>query len=99
VDEKRTLDLGYAFDLAAERTQLAERRVSDREREYDVEIKLRNRKPIPVTIVVEEAVGGDTVLLKQSHPSTRKDSGTLQFRIDVPAGHEVVLTYTARQRW
>jgi hypothetical protein len=99
VDEKRTLDLGYTFDLAAERRQMAERRVSDREREYDVELRLRNRKSSPVSIVVEEGIGGDTTLLKQSHPSTRKDAGTLQFTIDVPAGREVVLTYTARQRW
>jgi hypothetical protein len=99
VDEKRTLDLGYAFDLAAERRQLAERRVGDREREFDVEVRLRNRKQVPASIVVEESLGGDTVLLKQSHPSTRKDSATVQFRIDVPAGREVVLTYTARQRW
>jgi hypothetical protein len=99
VDEKRTLDMGFAFDLAAERHQLAERRVSDRERESDMEVRLRNRKPIPVTIVVEEGLAGDTVLLKQSHPSTRKDAATVQFRLDVPAGREVVLTYTARQRW
>ena len=99
VDEKRTLDLGFAFDLAAERRQMAERRVSEREREYDVEVRLRNRKTGPVTLVVEESIGGDTTLLKQSHISTRKDAGTLQFKLDVPAGREVVLTYTARQRW
>jgi hypothetical protein len=99
VDEKLTLEVGYAFDLAAERKTLAERRPSDREREYDVEIKLRNRKSVPVTILVDESVGGDTVLLKQSHPSTRKDANTIRFSIDIAPGKEAVLTYTARQRW
>src|SRR5262249_28280673 len=60
VDEKVTLEMGTAFDLAAERKQASERRVSDREREYSMEIKLRNRKKDDVTIVVEEPVSGDT---------------------------------------
>ncbi len=99
LDEKRTLDLGYAFDLQAERKELSNRRISDREREYGVEIKLRNRKATEATIVVEEPAGGDVEVVKQSHASTRKDSNTLQFTISVPAGKEVVVTYTARQRW
>jgi hypothetical protein len=99
LDEKRTLDLGYAFDLQAERKELSSRRISDREREYSVEIKLRNRKATDATVVVEEPVGGDIELIKQTHPSTRKDSGTLQFTIAVPSGKEVVVAYTARQRW
>jgi hypothetical protein len=99
VDEKFTLDLGYAFDLAAERKSLAERRPSEREREYDVEIRLRNRKPVPVTIRVQEPMGADTQVLRQSHPATRKDANTLEFAVDVPAGREIVVTYTARQRW
>src|SRR5262249_39728654 len=68
VDEKLTLDMGTAFDLAAEHKQTSERRVSDREREYTIEIQLRNRKKDDVTIVVEEPVGGDTEVLKSSLP-------------------------------
>ena len=97
--EKMTLDVGRAFDLVAERRDLFTRRISDREREYGVEVKLRNRKKTDVRIVVEEPVGGDTELIKQSHPSTRKDAGTIQFEIAVPAGQEVVVSYTARARW
>lgn len=99
LDEKRTLDVGYAFDLQAERKETSNRQVSDREREYSIELRLRNRKATDVTIVVEEPAGGEVSLVKQSHPSTRKDSHTFQFDLAVPAGKEVVLTYTARQRW
>ena len=99
VDEKVSLDLGYAFDLVAERKSTLDRRVSDREREFGVEIKLRNRKSIPARIVVEESLGGDVTVTAQSAASTRKDASTLQWTLDVPAGKEVVLTYTARQRW
>lgn len=99
VDEKRTLELGYAFDLVAERKQTSERRVSDREREYAVEIKLRNRKKVDATIRVEEPAGGDVEVLKSSLPASRDDAGLIKFTAAVPAGKEVVLTYTARQRW
>lgn len=99
VDEKATVPTGYAFDLAAERRVTQEGRPSDRERQYAVEIKLRNRKPTPVTIVVEESVGGDTQVLNESLPSTRKDAGTLQWTVPVAAGKEVVLTFSARQRY
>jgi len=99
VDEKVTLETGHAFDLAAERRMLTDRRVSDREREFSVEVKLRNRKPGAVRIVVEEAVGGDVTVTAQSAPSTRKDANTLQWTLDVAPGKEAVLTYTARQRW
>ena len=99
VDEKLTLTLGYAFDLVAERKQTSERRISDREREYSVEIKLRNRKKVDATIVVEEPAGGDIEVIKSSHPAKRDEAHLIQFTIPVAAGKEVVLTYTARQRW
>jgi len=99
VDEKLSLEMGYAFDLAAERKTVSDRRVSDREREYSVEIKLRNRKKTDVTIVCEEPVGGDVEVTKSSKPVTRDEANVLRFTMAVPAGQEVVLTYTARQRW
>jgi hypothetical protein len=99
VDEKRTVDVGYAFDLPVERKIAAERRPSDREREYDVEVRLRNRRKVPARIAVEEGVSGDTTVLRSSLPAVRKDASTLRFDVDVAAGGETVLTYTARQRW
>jgi len=99
VDEKLTLDMGYAFDLAAERRTTLEKRVSDREREYSIEIKLRNRKTVDATIVVEEPTGGDVEMIKSSVPFTRDEANLFRFTVPVPAGKEVVLTYTARQRW
>ena len=99
VDEKVTLDMGYAFDLAAERHAKSEKRVSDREREYSIEIKLRNRKTVDVTISVEEPAGGDVEVTQSSLPASRADANLIKFTVPVAAGKEVVLTYTARQRW
>ena len=97
--EKVTIDIGTAFDLAAERREVTNRRIGEREREYQNEIKLRNRKRNGVTIVVEEGVASDHDLLTSSHPATRKDASTLQFSIPVAAGKEVALSYTVRTRY
>src|SRR5262249_39243169 len=76
--ETMTLEVGDAFDLVAERREVANRRISDREREQQVEITLRNRKRTPVTIAVEEVVGGgDIEVTQKSHEFTRKDANTL----------------------
>ena len=97
--EKLTLDVGQAFDLVAERRELYNKRITDREREYSVEIKLRNRKKTNVSIVVQEGVGGDAEVLKKTHEFTRKDANTIEFKVAVPAGKEVVVRYTARVRY
>jgi hypothetical protein len=97
--EKLTLDVGTAFDLTAERREMSNKRISDREREYSAEVKLRNAKKTNVTIVVAENVPGDFDVLQKSHDFTRKDSQTLEFAIPVAAGKESVLTYTVRVRY
>jgi hypothetical protein len=97
--EKLTLDVGTAFDLVAERREMYNRRISDREREVRIEVKLRNRKKTAVTIVVEEPVSGDHEVIQKSHEPVRKDANTLQFSVPVAPGKEEVLTYTVRQRY
>jgi hypothetical protein len=97
--EKVTLDVGAAFDLAAERREMSSRQISPREREYSVEVRLRNRKRAEVTILVDENVGGDTEITQKSRDFVRKDANTIEFTVPVPAGQEVVLTYTAHVRY
>src|SRR5262249_34149086 len=97
--EKLTLEMDNVFDLAAEQREVYNKRISDREREVSMEIKLRNRKKTDAAIVVEAPVSGDNEVIQKSHPYTRKDANTLAFDIPVPAGKEVVLTYVVRQRY
>ena len=99
VDEKMTLEVGTAFDLAAERKEAYNNRISDHEREYQVVIELRNRKANDVVIRVEENVGGDIEVTKKTHDFTRKDANTLVFNVPVPKGQKVTLSYTARVRF
>ncbi|NOT32649.1 MAG: DUF4139 domain-containing protein [Candidatus Eisenbacteria bacterium] len=97
--EKFSVTLGNAFDLAAERKVLAERRISDREREFEVQIELRNRKSTAVTITVEESVGGDSEILKSTHPAKRKDANTLEWALPVASKGSVTLRFTMRTRY
>jgi hypothetical protein len=97
--EKLTLDVGAAFDLVAERREVYNKRISDREREVQIEVKLRNRKKTPVTVVVQEPVSGDNEVIQKSHEPRRVDANTLEFDVPVAAGKEQVLTYTVRLRY
>ena len=97
--EKLNLDIGQAFDLVGERRETANKRISDREREVSVEIKLRNRKKVPATIVVEEMTSGDTEVISRSQEFVQKDANTIQFTVPVAAGKEAIVTYTARLRY
>src|ERR1700726_3906567 len=58
-DEEIGLHIGNAFDIVAERKQTDYKRLSDRLYEFEYEITLRNHKDIPVTIEVNEPIGGD----------------------------------------
>lgn len=99
VDEKFEVELGYAFDIAAERRETGSRRISDREREYTVQIELRNRKQVAARVTVEEPATGEWELVKSSHPGQREDGQKVVFDLEVAAGKTLTLTYTARQRW
>jgi hypothetical protein len=97
--EKLTIDVGNAFDLVAERSEVYNKRISDHEREYEVRLVLRNRKKTNVTITVEENVASDMEVIKKSHDFTRKDANTLVFQVPVGAGKEAVLDYVVRVRF
>ncbi|MBI1797436.1 MAG: DUF4139 domain-containing protein [Candidatus Eisenbacteria bacterium] len=97
--ETLTLDVGTAFDIAAERRLVSEKRLNDREHESTIEIRLRNHKAAAVTVTVEESVAADHTVLSSTAPATAKDATTLQFALTAAAGKETVLTYTVRARY
>jgi hypothetical protein len=98
-DEEVRLFLGDAFDIVGERKVLDRRRISDRVREEDIEISLRNRKESgEVEIIVEELLYGDWTILQSSLPYEQKEAQKAEFRVKVPAGEETILTYTVRYR-
>ncbi len=97
-DEKVRVYLGNAFDIVGERTVKDRRKVTKYITEEDIEVSLRNRKEEPVTITVIEHIWGDWKILRSSHEHRQKDANTAEFDIAVPAGEEVVLTFTVRRQ-
>jgi len=99
LDEKVRIYLGNAFDLVGERVQKSTSQLSNRSREEEYEITLRNHKKEAVEIVVSERFWGNWKLLKNSSSFTKKDARTAEFKIPVPANGEAVLAYTVLLSW
>jgi len=97
-DEKISLYLGNAFDLVGERVVKDSRRITDRVREEDVEIKLRNRKTDEsVEIVVKQIFGRrDWKILKSNFEYEKINAQLVEFKIPIKVGEEITVTYTVR---
>jgi hypothetical protein len=96
------IELGKAFDLVAERTQTDFRQLKKNILEEDYSIRLRNRKDTQaVQIRVCERLfrWSNWEIRTSSHPYTKLNSSTVEFRPDVPPGGETVVTYTVRYNW
>jgi hypothetical protein len=101
-DEPVRVRIGYAFDLAAQRVQTANRaRAGEQWTEQDWKITLRNHKDQPVTIVVEEPLVGSVnwEILQKSQEYRKKDFCTIGFDVPLPPNSEKTVTYTVRYTW
>lgn len=97
-DEKVKLQVGSAFDIVAERKQTNFRRIDRRHFETEVQVELRNRKDVAVTVSVEETLPGEWNILETSHEHEKTDARTATFNVAVPAGQVVALRYRADVR-
>jgi len=96
------IELGKAFDLVAERTQTDFRQLKKNVLEEDYTIRLRNRKDTQtVQIRVRERLfrWSNWEIRTSSHPYTKLNSSSIEFRPDVPPGGETIITYTVRYSW
>jgi hypothetical protein len=101
-DEPVRIRIGYAFDLAVERVQTANRAEAGQNwNQQDWKLTLRNHKDQPVTITVEEPLEGNRnwAIVNASHKSQKKDFRTSEYRLEVPANGQTVLTYTVEYTW
>jgi hypothetical protein len=101
-DEPVRIRIGYAFDLAAERVQTADRkRAGEKWNEQVWRIRLRNHKGHPARIVVEEPLDGNRnwKILEPTHEYKKKDFRTLEFDVEIPANAEAVISYTVQYTW
>jgi len=98
-NEEVKLELGNAFDIVAERRQTDFRHLNNLPGavyESAHEIKIRNQKDEPVMVRVVEPMGGEWTMLQTSLPNEKTAAFESQWRVNVPAGGETVLTYRVR---
>jgi len=94
-DEMLDLHIGNAFDVVAERKQ-TDFKSYGKVYEYTFEISLRNHKPEPITVVVNEPIGGDWTMLDSNYKYNKTAAFAAQFSVPVAAGGESVLKYRVR---
>jgi hypothetical protein len=100
-DETVRLRLGRAFDVRGARRSTAFE-VSHEEHwiTESFEIRVRNRKNVPVRVLVREHLRrwvNWRIETEQEH--LKLDATTVEFPVDVPAGAESVVKYTVRYEW
>lgn len=98
-DETLTIHIGNAFDVVCERKQTDFRKISDRVYEMEFEITLRNHKESPITVEINEPIGGDWEMLSSSHKYTKTAAFAAQFHVPVEKNGSAVLKYRIRMRW
>jgi len=95
-DETLNLKIGNAFDVICERKQTDFEKVATSVYDVEYEVTLRNHKTTPITIEVNEPIGGTWRMLQSSHTWTKTDAWAAQFNVPVAADGTVVLKYRVR---
>ena len=95
-DETLNLKIGNAFDVVAERNQTDFEKIAANIYEVEFEITLRNHKTVPVSVEVNEPVGGTWRMLRSSHEWTKTAAWATQFTVPVAANGTSVLNYRVR---
>ena len=98
-DETVTIHIGNAFDIVAERKQIDYKKIASNVWEMEFEITLRNHKDNPVTVEVNEPIGGDWEMVSSTHKFTKTSAWAAQFRVAVEKNGTSVLKYRIRAHW
>jgi len=95
-DETLNLKIGTAFDVVAERKQTDFQKIASNVYEMEFEVTLRNHKTVPVTVEVNEPIGGTWRMISSTLPYTKTDAWAAQFNVPVVADGNVTLRYRVR---
>jgi len=98
-DEEISLHIGDAFDIVAERKQMDYKKLSDRLYEFEYEITLRNHKPAPITVQVNEPIGGDWEVVNSTYKFTKTAAFAAQFDVPVDKDGTSILKYRVRVKY
>jgi hypothetical protein len=95
-DETVTVHIGNAFDIIAEHKQTDFKKIATNVYEMEFEITLRNHKDAPITVQVNEPIGGTWEMLSSSYKFTKTAAFAAQFQVPVDKNGTSVLKYRVR---
>jgi hypothetical protein len=95
-DEELNLKIGNAFDVTCERNQIDFEKIASNVYELEYEITLRNHKTAPVTVDVNEPIGGTWKMVRSSHEWKKTAAWAAAFAVPVAADGTAVLKYRVR---
>jgi hypothetical protein len=95
-DEAINLKIGNAFDVICERKQTDFQKIAGNTYEVEYEITLRNHKLTPVSVEVNEPLGGTWRMLQSSHEWNKTSAWAAQFAVPVAPDAAAVLKYRVR---
>src|SRR5260370_23750139 len=98
-DETVTVHIGNAFDIVAERKQTDYKSIATGVWEMEFEITLRNHKDSPITVEVNEPIGGDWEMLSSTYKFTKTAAWAAQFKVPVAKDGTSFLQYRIRAKW
>ena len=101
-NEKVLIKLGSAFDVVGERRQVNFTVDTTRKTmTEELEIKLRNQKKEPVTVIVKENLYRwvNWTVTQKSQDYEKQDARTIHFPVRVSPGREAVVRYTVQYTW
>lgn len=101
-DEEVLIKLGSAFDVVGERKQIDFK--ADPKRDWmdeTIEIKLRNHKTEPVTVMVKENLYRwvNWEITQKTHEFKKTDARTIEFPVKVEKDGEATIRYTVHYTW
>jgi hypothetical protein len=98
-DESISLHIGDAFDIVAERKQTDYKKIASTLYEFEYEITLRNHKGAPISVEVNEPIGGDWEMVSSSYKFTKTAAFAAQFDVPVDKDGTSVLKYRVRVKY
>ncbi len=98
-DEWLNLHIGNAFDVVSERKQTDFEKIGDAVYDLAFEITVRNHKATPITVEMNEPIGGSWQMLESSHQWTKTSAWAARFDVPVEANGTSVVKYRVRVRW
>ncbi len=101
-NETVRIRLGSAFDVVGERRQLDFKVDTSRKTmSEEIEIKLRNQKKEPVTVIVRENLYRwvNWQITAKTHEFAKQDARTIHFPVKIAAGEEITLRYGVQYTW